>query len=405
MTSVEDRYLAKLSALLRDDPVVSTGGPPPRFDIAAAVRRGERIHHRRVVTRTCVAAVVTAALLVGAAALIPRSHGTPKPAGVTVHVRFDERHLPPIADCTVHRLPFTDVNGNVYSAVAIDPHGRFVLGATPVQGGSGTAILDRDTGRVTVLPAGAGAARVVGAGGAAIANQPNDQPWAYRDGRLVNLATLPGHSAVTVGVNARGDVVGYLDVDTGQTAGTGSSIAVEWPADGSGAVRVLSEVPGAQASFIDDDGRIGGTVAGQPYVWDADGTGRALPVTYPGHWQGQVWDIVGDSAYGLLDSGQGTEATEIAAVWDLTTGAQRYYVLSHALFYNRLTTDGTMMADIVDASHHDFYLPGVIITRDGRTSRLPENPGDHSDAMSQMTTDGHIVVGRSDIQDSLIWTC
>ena len=405
MTNVDDRYGARLSALLRDDPVVSTSGPPPRFDVVAAVRRGERIHRRRVVARVCVAAVVTAALLVGTATLIPRAHGTAKPAGVTIHVPFDGQLLPPTADCAVHRLPFTDGNGNAYGAIAIDPDGRFVLGAgAGLKNSGGAAILDRDTGRVTVLPDGAGTASAVGAGGAAITRQPNDRPWVYRNGQLVNLAMLPGRSAVASGVNARGDVVGWLEIDTSGTAATESSIAVEWPADRPDEIRTLSDVPGAQALFIDDDGRVGGTVAGQPYIWNADGTGHALPVTYPGHWQGHVWDIVGDRAFGLLDSGQGATSVEIATVWDLATGTQTYYVLPHALFNNRLTTDGTMMATVVDASH-DMSYPGVMITRDGRTSRLPENPGDSNDTMLEMTADGHTVIGRGDIQDSLIWTC
>src|SRR5690606_434415 len=102
--------------------------------------------------------------------------------------------------------------------------------------------------------------------------------WVSLDGTQRRILPTPvgWDEAYAAGINDHGDVVGVAT-----TTSNSHAVPVVWtPApDGRWVTRVI-EVPAGLRGYalaITDDHLVVGTLGGEPYVWDPDGTGRALP--------------------------------------------------------------------------------------------------------------------------------
>jgi len=160
--------------------------------------------------------------------------------------------------------------------------GLTTVGTDPAHAG---ALLLSVNGKVTTLPGVPpqnSFPKVVNASGV-VAGTTNYQPaWVVRDGHYRELP-VPGWTVevVVTGINARGDLVGFVGDTSGQR-----KRALVWPAAAPGTVRELATPDGwkSTAAAITDSGVIVGELQdtateqlSRPYRWSVDGSGTALP--------------------------------------------------------------------------------------------------------------------------------
>jgi hypothetical protein len=298
--------------------------PPPRLDLDEIVQIGRaQVHRRRQL-----AAGGSAAVALAVAAAVPMALRA-WPDSSAPYIAADQY---PSLHCTITSLLVPDQETDPSSArvVAIDPTGRYVIGARmevvhenlstdPEEGvvGSmaarpGSAIL-WDNGEPMELPVLRGTAwpmdvnsegLVVGTG------EDGDQVpygWAYHEGDLTELTAPPGYEFFDVdAVNEAGDVIGTVGPEDDDSRPVGM-VAV-WPA---GQWDEPYVIPGTDVSSVADITDAGVVVGNrfnesesgltfQPYLWNPNGTGRYLRLP-EGATSGEVSAVRGAWAVGYAD--------------------------------------------------------------------------------------------------------
>ncbi|MER7005435.1 hypothetical protein ABT297_20645 [Dactylosporangium sp. NPDC000555] len=370
-------------AMLTREPV-----PDSRLDTAAVVAAGRaRVRRRRGVT--AVAAAVVVAVIVGGAALAQqRPVAKPDPAG-PAPVPSPSASLPPC-----EAVPLTALGSTV--VVEIDGSGRYIVGVP--DGVDGTVVLSGPDGthRLTAVP------RLlvngVNGSGTIIGNVDSDVD---ADGYVVEGAkTTPlgrpqgALNVVANAINDAGDVVGDARMPGGKFR------AVVWRHGKWNQPQLLPTPSGGQAGGqssahgIDADGRIVGSLGNgaQPYLWQADGTGKVLPVPQgkPG---GVAVRVVGDWADGPVDylagtavntSGRRLPRAELPwARWNLRTGeVQEVQTGVPNAGATGLLPDGTVVLNVVD---------GSVLWAETGTRKLPVPTGYHRTQVTGVARDGTLV--------------
>jgi hypothetical protein len=219
-----------------------------------------------------------------------------------------------------------------------DPSGRYVIAATSdgTQGAAQVSIR-WDGGAATVIPVNGTfpSAQAVNASGAVVGwadhgeSTTSSFPWIYRDGRVGTLPLPSGYpnEVHADGINAAGDVAGLATDPT-----YNEKVALLWPADQPGTVRVLSmpTLPGTAKRVrtvgVADDGSVVATIGDPdhtlPYRWGPDGKGGQLALP-DGVTDGWVATVRGWLAFGGVSTGAapgGVMPTLTPARWDLRTG-------------------------------------------------------------------------------------
>jgi uncharacterized membrane protein len=231
------------------------------------------------------------------------------------------------------------------------------------------------------------------------------------DGSVVKLRKPSGALQVSAsGINAAGDIVGEASMPGKKFR------AVLWRHTALDAPVLLPTPPGKSSSAhgITDDGRIVGDLdqGATPYLWNADGTGVALP-TPPGLPGGVPLRIAGDWVTGLVgylsikgfdpDTGRRMgPGTLRPARWQLSTGTVQ--PLEAADVFNgsgHITADGTMTIDrFTDAA----------LWRGGALTPLPAPPGYNHVSITSVSADGRVLAGGAvkttgGSAEPFLWTC
>lgn len=191
--------------------------------------------------------------------------------------------------CTVERLGFVTSTGptNLIEIEGIDPTGRYVVGHQwSAQGGHFPVRWDRGVAQRIDVGA-SGSAVSVNSQGWTVGWSDNPIGWMLLADETVTPLPLPdGYSqAAPVDINERGDILGSVT-----KRGAHFADYVVWSSgpDGALIVRLLAK-PALDAGarsiaddgtvlgvFVDDDQVEQGSLRGQPYVWEPDGSGHEL---------------------------------------------------------------------------------------------------------------------------------
>lgn len=336
-------------------------------------------------------------------------------------------------NCTIQSIPTPlDVEpGLPIQLTGMDPTGRYITGSygpapqvtndSVSIGGPGLPVLwDNGIGRVLPV-SGDGTPEVnvidvnrhgsvVGSLRRLVNGTATFFGWVSMDGIEWDLLPTPDgyREAYAVDINDRGEIVGVAHDDL-------RSDPVLWSAGDRGPwiVRVI-EAPnwnGGGAVAITDDGMIVGTLrAGQPYAWDNDGAGRALPLPDGTTW-GNVASANGDWAVGtagVRGKDLDTKATHLLR-WNLRTRETSIVDTASAspsagavvnsrgdVVWNR--TRAAQVAALPDSWN-------VLRTHDGEEYELPNPPDDDRMYLFgrqpvAMSDDATLIAGRS-----ILWRC
>jgi uncharacterized membrane protein len=392
--------------------------PPPRLEVAQIVQLGRaQVRRRRLLAVGGTAAVLAAVAAIPAAVpLMPLVGGGQWPgSGPSL----------PVLDCDIAELPLPDEitegvdGGHPYAAAAaVDPTGRFVVGA--VEADEPNWLIRWEDGNPTAISPlrGSAYAADVNADGVVVGYGWGDEPdnyyaWIYRDGDMLELPMPDGYvSAEAVAINAAGDVVGTVRDD-----GYRASVVV-WPADDLDHPQVLAGPPDMEvtANEITDDGTvIGGvftpTAHDGGYLWAPDGTGQPLPgpveavdVTL---WAARGGWAAGNALMSVPTSDD--DPGELTVVWDLSAGTFRLHDLGTIATVSDVTAAG------------DVLYAEALVLRDGEPYALPHPiregtvsaPGWFHQAYvaaDAISEDGSTIVGSVSFDGSeavyaLMWRC
>ena len=407
----ETRYATGLLAELRDRDV-----PPLDVDLDRAMTTGRR---RVRVRRAAVAGLAAATGLLAVAGVLVTLDPAPGPAPDTAAGTATGPATgpatggargtdPPVAGglpaCTVKALAVPAGAPHV-SATAVDPSGRYVVGyaaASEETGEQGAALLwDAGTVRNLNVPGFAAAASAVNSAGTVAGTVTRDHDlvaWVYRDGQVTTLPTLDGRPSSVSGINERGDIVGIVYLANDVTT------AVLWPADRPGTVRPLAAPGAAGAVALAADGTVVGFVAGRPYLWQPDGTGRDLPVP-AGAVITRALDVAGDWAIGVASEAMGPES-QPAVRWNFRDGRmEKLPPVTPAA----VTNDGVVIGTAALPGPDRPHTGAVRVDGNGAIAALP-----HVDARRNTgfaiaaTPDGRVIVGGESADESTTpvrWDC
>ncbi|GAA3217907.1 hypothetical protein ACFO1B_28490 [Dactylosporangium siamense] len=354
-------------------------------DVIAAGR--VRVRRRRgAVAAGCAAAVVLVTLAGVAFAVRPPNDGPARPSpspspSVSAHP----------SGCTVARV---DVDGDIGAAFT-DPSGRYVAFSRAPD--PGLLIVYRDGVVVRRYTTGGRLQTwALNASGTAVGAVDNDAYRTTTDGALAMLPRPSGAARVwAYGINAAGDVVG-------EAAMPGKKFrAVLWRHTALDAP-VLLPTPSGQSSSargITDDGRVLGDLdqGATPYLWNADGTGSALP-TPPGMPGGHPIQIAGDWVTGMVnylsvknfDPTTGRRAgtgDPKPARWQLSSGTVE--ILEAEDVFNgsgRVAADGTL---VINRFTDAVFWDGT------RLTPLPAPPGYDHVQVTSISADGRVIGGAA----------
>ncbi|MET7398905.1 hypothetical protein ABZS66_36035 [Dactylosporangium sp. NPDC005572] len=353
-------------AILTREPV-----PDSCLDVEAVIAGGRaRVRRRR--GASVVAAAVAVALVVGAVAVAQQRPGPrPDPVGPA-----PSPSQSPSSRCAP--APLTQLGPSVY--VTVDASGRYIVGIPDTA--DGTVILYGPGGTQTLTTVPRLLPDSVNGSGTIIGNVANDVD---ADGYVVDgdtttaLGKPPGALNVRAnGINDAGDIVGDARMPGGKFR------AVVWRHGKWNQPQLLSTPTGGQAGGqsaahgISTDGRIVGSVGNgaQPYLWQADGTGQALP-TPQGKPGGLAARVVGDWADGPVDylagttvrpSGRRVATAPLSwARWNLRTGEVREVQTGpQSAGASGLLPDGTVVLNVTD---------GTTLWTETGTTKLPVPAG------------------------------
>ncbi|MDQ7908802.1 hypothetical protein RB614_30145 [Phytohabitans sp. ZYX-F-186] len=270
--------------------------PPAHADLARAIAAGGAVRRRR---RYAAVAAATVCALAGTAAVGQALDRTPGGERLEVPIGETVTGTPaPFSACTVRPLPPPAGKGVLTGQVVADPTGRYAAASLVQPDGTVRPVLWTD-GEPALLPAAGDGAqpRAVNSAGVVVGTSSTaggtPLAWVYRDGRVTKLAPVDGYEWwVPLAVDERGDV-------TGEAWRGLRFVVVTWPRAGS---PVLLTRPGdVRGSGVGGDGTVVGTrgEGADPYVWHADGSGRALRLP-PGAATGQALAVRGDWAAGWV---------------------------------------------------------------------------------------------------------
>jgi hypothetical protein len=158
-------------------------------------------------------------------------------------------------------------------------------------------------------------------------------------------------------------------------------------------VRVLAGPGDAGATDIAQDGTVVGVADDRPYVWEPDGTGRALPLPADAE-QGYVVQARGNWAYGIVASASGTRGALLA--WDLRTDEIVTVAAGSPVPFGT----GNAPGDV--AFHGDG---GMVLQRGDRSDALP--PPEGTQWLVQpiaMSEDATVVAGFTGA-NGVLWRC
>ena len=352
--------------------------PELRTDLRQTVVDGRATARRRRVRRIATAGALTLAVLVavpGVVAVANRDRTDPSPDAPAASTGASRN---PNA-CAYHALTLPDhpdvkaLKNPTVIAGSADPTGRYVVGFVRDALDSRLLIL-WDNGRPRLLPPETrnGFATGVNERGQVLGMSGRNEygalgPWVYRNGALDRLG-IPADAVGSEisGINAAGDVVGYL-------AYSGSPMlrarTVIWPA---GALSTPRQVPDPKnarfsARWFGTDGTLLGSLdpGMRPYLSNGDGTGTEL--TAPGEAAGAaLMDANGDWAVGVTSPGGDIYR------WQLSTGQVAKVTVPGAVdgvVAVRLRSDGSVLVVGRQASGSD------VVVRDGRRMELAAPDG------------------------------
>jgi len=397
-------------------------------DTDALVRTIKRRARERRRVHVAVAGGVTAVLAIGAgttaAALLssgPTGSGTavatnPVPTGTATLPAFT-------GDCLLYLIagPLDVEPGHPIRLQDMDPTGRYIVGSygppvgpngewSPSDGATGQALPVRwDDGVGRVIPiAGEDINSVFVSGvnqqGAVVGGlrrNGSSAAWVSLDGTTWSLLpTPPGYDeASAIGISDNNEIVGYVD------EGTAPAPAVWSAGPGDRWTARVIDVPDGVAGMalaITHDGLLVGILRGEPYVWDADGTARALPLPDGLTW-GDVVDARGDWAVGFAPDG-----TEVAHVlrWNVRTGEVSTFEpeLTGGVWGAAVNSRGD-----VAWTHQETYLAGspelstLLVTSDGQQYELPQPAGSEYGMPTPvaLSDDATLIAGAS----GELWSC
>ncbi|GAB3847825.1 hypothetical protein [Dactylosporangium cerinum] len=287
-----------------------------------------------------------------------------------------------------------DVDGDIGAAFT-DPSGRYVAFSRAPDPGllivyrDGVVVRRHTTGERLQTWA-------LNASGTAIGAVENDAYRTTADGAVVMLPRPSGATrAWAYGINATGDIVG-------EAAMPGKTFrAVLWRHTALDAPVLLPTPAGRSSSArgITDDGRILGDLdqGATPYLWNADGTGVALP-TPPGLPGGLPIQIAGDWVTGMvnylsvqnLDPATGRRTgpgDPKPARWQLSSGTVE--ILEADDVFNgsgRITADGTL---VINRFTDAVFWDGA------RLTPLPAPPGYDHVQVTSISADGRVIGGAA----------
>jgi hypothetical protein len=323
--------------------------PRSTVDVSAVMRTGRARARRRHTAGTAAAVALVLLAVPGVVAgwRVAEGHGSTVDGGPTAAAPPDRIAASPSAaggvattmtgPCRITALPVPS-GAPPLEVTDADPSGRYVIAATS-DGRDSTAHLSiRWDGTVaTVIPVGGtnSVALAVNASGVVVGwgdhgnSSASQFPWTYREGRVSALPLPVGYpnEVHANGINAAGDVVGTA-IDPAYSG----KVALLWPADQPGTVRVLPmpALPGTAKRVrtvgVAEDGSVVATI-GDPdhtvaYRWGPDGKGGPLAVP-DGVTDGWVAAVRGWQAFGGVSTGaapNGVMPTLTPARWDLRTG-------------------------------------------------------------------------------------
>ncbi|MEU5904259.1 hypothetical protein [Micromonospora sp. NPDC047527] len=293
--------------------------------------------------------------------------------------------------CTISTLPYP---ADTYraDANAIDPSGRFVVGAALRVRDSGNQelLLIWDGQRLTEIESpGMVDAVDVNTRGVVVGNGWAEsgigRPWTYRDGRFEQLPVVPSSGIFVSAINEAGDIVGY-----GSDIVAGEYVALRWPAARPGTVEVLDAPVNATPSGITANGTIVGSAGefGSWTGWIRRPNGRIGALTAPGAQSTVVGAAAGHWAIGRVNLG-GTSPVMVR--WDLRNG-------SYTTLDQRLT-----LGDDVNAS--GVVVGGERVAR-GASSRVLPGGGDRVTIGARSISDTGTIVGfrNADRVTPVRWT-
>jgi hypothetical protein len=404
----DTRYATGLLAELRERDV-----PPLDVDVDRAVTTGRR---RVRVRRAVVGGLAAATGLLAVSGVLVAVDPLTEPDATR---RTDPPAATGLPACTVRALP-VPAGATHVMATAVAPGGRYVVGhaaASEETGEQGAALLwDGDAVRNLDVPGFAAAASAVNSAGTVAGTVTRNHDlvaWVYRDGQVATLPTLNGRPSSVSGINERGDIAGIVygadDVTT----------AVVWPADKPGTVRALTAPgptgvlgpPGSTGAVaIAADGTVlgyapvsGNSTITQPYLWQPDGTGRALPAP-PGVKISRARAVAGDWAVGV---GLETPDRSVpAARWNLRDGRVEQLP---SVSPSSVTVDGVVIGMTAEPGPDRPWMGAARVDANGTVTALPHIDAKRNTGLAlAATADGRVIVGGEDSDRSAVpvrWDC
>ncbi|MEV4518220.1 hypothetical protein AB0K00_55860 [Dactylosporangium sp. NPDC049525] len=374
--------------ILTDEPV-----PDSRVRVDDVVAAGRaRVRRRRGVVAGACAALVVLVTLAGVAAAVRPPHREP--------ANPDPTPVPSVSahpsGCTVAAV---DVGGE-FGATYTDPSGRYIVYTRAPD--PGRLVLYRDGAVVRQYTSGERFhTAALNTAGTVVGSLGKDAFRTTDAGTVVTLPRPAGALGVSAsGINAAGDIVGEASMPGKKFR------AVLWRHTAPD-VPVLLPTPSGTSSSADgitDDGRVVGNLdqGAVPYLWNADGTGVALP-TPPGMPGGVPLEIAGDWVTGLVNylsmkdfdpaTGRRTgPGNPKPARWHLSAGTVE--VLDARDVFNgsgHIAADGTMVIDrFTDAA----------LWSGGALTPLPAPPGYGRLEITSISADGRVLGGAA-IKESI----
>jgi uncharacterized membrane protein len=307
--------------------------------------------------------------------------------------------------CEVARLASPRPSETPTGVAAVDPSGRYIVGAYEQGASKNTAVVLWTDGAPQTFTAGSNPIpHAVNAAGTVVGQARRngvEAAWSYQNGRTSFLTVPKGATGTfAFAINARGDVAGEA-----KFPGDKSS-AVVWPASTPGTVKVLAaDTKWAKASGITDDGTVVGDLGDgdQPYLWRPDGRGEALAVP-GGQTKGKAFGVQGDWAFGWAGMASSGGGEVQWARWNLRTGIVE---LLHDFSPSGIAADGT-----VSGTAGAMPFGGEpALWRDGTIVKLPRLRPELTGAdILSISADGKVVAGSvastaGGQREPAVWHC
>lgn len=316
--------------------------------------------------------------------------------------------------CTVERLGFVAGTGptNLIEIEGIDPTGRYVVGHQwSAAGGHFPVRWDRGVAQRIDLGTSGSAVRVNSQGWTVGWSDNPAVGWMLVADETVTPLPLPdGYSrSEPVDINERGDILGsvtkpsahFADYAVWSSGPDGALIVrlLAKPAPDSG-VRGIADDGTVLGVLVDDDPSEQGSLRGQPYIWEPDGSGHELAP--PEGVRFRNWMSVA-GVWGLTEADNGKLAR-----WNVRT--------DEVSFVDHVNASGTLGMPVVSSRGVAYSGRPAVLLIDGRAYELPF-PADLGGSnwiarVAAITPNGTVVTGvvqgRAQVGDEtypVVWRC